>query len=131
VKAMNERGCHAIPIENICVPGTPDVNFEGGWIELKVLPRWPRNLEKPVPRKSNLRPAQRNWTSERCRASDRVYVLLDVGGELLLFQGQHAIDTFYSAPMEQLTQECSRYFYNGGDRSVNLEHLARHLRDSA
>lgn len=95
-----------VRVENpVCCPGTPDVNYVGGWIELKYADRWP-------PRGGPLRidhftSQQRTWLRRRRAAGGRAFVLLKVGTrEWLLFDGVRAADVLGEVPREQLYKEC-------------------------
>ncbi len=70
--------------------GIPDVSFGaagvGGWIELKVLPKWPA-LDKPV-KIEHLTPQQKNWLWLRGNAAGRCWLLLKIQKEWLLFDHQ-------------------------------------------
>ena len=66
--------------------GVPDVSFglggRQGWVELKVLPRWPRP-ETPV-KMAHFTQLQRVWLVERGRAGGRCFLLLGVERDALL-----------------------------------------------
>jgi hypothetical protein len=86
IKAL--RPLDAVSIENGCAAGTPDVNFVDGWVELKSVDRWP-------PRGGPLRIEhftnhQRVWLLRRRRAGGQAFLLLKVGQDWLLFDGQVA-----------------------------------------
>lgn len=82
------RSVHAIAVENPALPGTPDVNYVEGWIELKWAAKWP-------PRGGPLRlphftSEQRVWHLQRRNAGGVSWVLLQVGDEWLLFDAVDA-----------------------------------------
>lgn len=52
---------HAVPVENAVCPGTPDISYAGGWIELKV-DEWNKKGELPL---KLLTPQQRVWMHKR------------------------------------------------------------------
>lgn len=83
---------HAVPIENVAGVGTPDINYNGGWIELKYLPKWPARPTTPV-RVRKFKPAQRDFLRDRCRAGGRAYLLLRVGSwDWVLLWGETAAE---------------------------------------
>ena len=82
---------HPVPVENAARPGTPDVNYSGGWIELKRLLGWPKKNTTPV-RIASYTPQQRIWMRTRWAAGGRVHGLLLVGKEWLLYEGHVAAD---------------------------------------
>ena len=76
----------AQPVENSAVPGTPDVEYIGGWVELKQLPRWPVDPEGIV-RIPHFTRQQRVFHIRRRRAGGSSWLLLQVGREWLLLDG--------------------------------------------
>ena len=83
------RPLDAIAVENRIGTGTPDVNFIGGWVELKWLRRWPRSEERVVTI-SHFTIQQRNWLKRRWRRGGACWLLLQVHHEWLLFTGDVA-----------------------------------------
>ena len=77
------------PVENPAWPGTPDVNYLHGWIELKQLPEWPVRTNTPV-QVEHFTPQQRIWLKKRCKAGGDAWLLLQVKKEWLLFDGTTA-----------------------------------------
>jgi hypothetical protein len=86
------KSLDAVAVENPCCPGTPDVNFIGGWIELKWLPRWKRNAETNPVLIDHYTKQQRNWLRRRVQKGGKAYLMLQVGREYLLFDGITAAD---------------------------------------
>lgn len=81
---------HAISVENRAYPGTPDVNFVDGWLELKWMRAWPVN-DDTVVAIDHFRPEQRVWLYERYTAGGNVGLLLQINRrEWLLFDGATA-----------------------------------------
>jgi hypothetical protein len=87
VKAL--AGLDAISVENPARPGTPDVNYVEGWIELKYLPSWPARATTPVKIKC-FTPQQRVWLQRRCRRGGSAFFLVRVANDWLLFDGATA-----------------------------------------
>ena len=79
----------AVAVENRAYPGTPDVNYIGGWIELKWLRRFPRH-EPDIVRIEHFTPQQRVWLMRRVRRGGKAWLLLQVGLEWFLFDGEMA-----------------------------------------
>lgn len=78
------RDLHAVPIENLLAPGTPDVAMVGAWVELKYLPAWPRRHDTIV-RVRKWTPAQQAWLVTHERRGGGAFVLLRVDRDWLLF----------------------------------------------
>jgi hypothetical protein len=95
------RPLDAMSVENSARPGTPDVECELGWLELKEMGRWPKSPELPL-RVTHFRPGQRVWLKRRWRAGGACYVLLKVKHDWLLFAGDVGADIIGKATQEQL-----------------------------
>lgn len=99
------RSLDPVRVENPIVPGTPDVNYNHGWVELKFAERWP-------PRGGPLRVdhftrQQRTWLTRRRKAGGRAFLLLKVGEtEWLLFDGAVAAAMLGQVPRERLYEVC-------------------------
>jgi len=92
---------HAIAVENPALPGTPDVNYIEGWIELKWLREWPVRPRTIVPFK-HFTPQQRIWQIQRRLAGGRSWVLVQCKREWLLFDGGRAALYFGTVTKFQL-----------------------------
>ena len=103
---------NAIPVENPAQPGTPDVNYVEGWIELKKLNAWPRDGEAVV-RVEHFTPQQRNWLKLRRMRGGRAWLLLQVKDEWLLFDGRTAADTLGRVNRHELERLAARHWRNG------------------
>ena len=85
VEMLKEWDAVAVENPQAC-PGTPDVNFVHGWVELKKLPSWPKRATTPV-RLPHFTPQQRVWHQRRWKAGGAVWMLLQVERDWLLFEG--------------------------------------------
>lgn len=94
---------HGVAVENPALPGTPDVSYADGWIELKCWPHWPRYVNKAL-RIDHWTPQQRVFHRRRSRASGEVYVLIEIAeaGEFLLLEGGVAAEILGKAGREVL-----------------------------
>jgi hypothetical protein len=95
-----------ISVENLVYPGTPDVNYIGGWIELKVLDKWPTRTSTPV-RISHFSPEQRVWLRRRWQRGGCAHLLLVVKNEWLLFDGAVAADHVGKVDKARLYELCT------------------------
>jgi len=77
----------AIAVENPARPGTPDINFIGGWIECKWLRAWPKRVGTVVKLDHPLSKGQKIWINRRNRRGGKAWVMLQCGREWLLFNG--------------------------------------------
>lgn len=84
IKILKHR--HARSVENRCGSGTPDVNYADGWIELKMLKKWPAREHTPV-KIRHFTPQQKIWISDRWEAGGAVYLLIQVNKTFLLYNG--------------------------------------------
>ena len=89
IKAL--RPLHGIPVENPVRPGTPDVNYIEGWIELKWMRRWPTR-DYTMVRLPHFTMQQRRFLRDRYEKGGNAWLLLQVGKEWLLFTGRDACD---------------------------------------
>lgn len=79
-------GLDPVRVENPAHPGTPDVNYKEGWIELKFIAEWPKRANTIV-RVPHFTPQQRSWLLRRSKAGGRVFMLMRVESDWLLFEG--------------------------------------------
>jgi hypothetical protein len=102
------RSLDAISVENPVYPGTPDVNFVEGWLELKWLPDWPARKETVV-HIDHFTPQQRVWLLKRSTHRGNARLLLCVHREWLLFDGLTASAHVGRVPrnlLYKLAQRC-------------------------
>lgn len=87
VKGLADLDAHAV--ENPALPGTPDVNYVEGWLELKWSRSWPAKPATIVPCK-HYSPQQRIYHRKRWAAGGRIYLLWKVADTWMLFEGNDA-----------------------------------------
>lgn len=129
--ALRKAGLDPISVENPVHPGTPDVNYLFGWIELKQLKAWPKRAETPV-RVPTFTGQQRVWLARRDRASalrprgiySRSWLLLRVGDEWLLLTGAVAALSLGLTTEATLKSMAVRYWPDGLNEKELIECLS-------
>ena len=116
-KTLRSLGLDPIAVENPIFPGTPDVNYVQGWIELKWLRNWPKRATSPVVLKEYSQ-EQRLWIRRRTMAGGKCFLLVQCKREWLLFT--HPVtwdmDTYTKA---QMIEKAVKYW----DKGINKEEL--------
>lgn len=108
------KSLDAIAVENPALPGTPDINYTEGWIELKWLRNWPVGSETIV-RFEHFTAQQRVRQLQRRLAGGRSWVLVQCRREWLLFDGEVAALHLGQVPRSELYAYAARYWDNGID----------------
>lgn len=101
-------GLDAVRVENPADPGTPDINFKLGWIETKLIKRWPKKKLSPV-RVRHYTPQQRAWHVRRHKVGGFILVVIEVEGYVFVYDGltaaQH-LGFMNRAEMESKSRLC-------------------------
>ena len=113
----------AVSVENPAYPGTPDINYVEGWLELKWMKRWPKNCDKSPVLIEHFTPQQRAWLLRRWKRGGNAFLLLQVGREYLLFNGRIASEIVGRADRDTLRQNVVGHWMNG----LNTEEFKRCL----
>jgi hypothetical protein len=96
-------------VENDCVMGYPDVEMIGCTMELKYEPKYPKRPTTKVNIKSLTKnPAQRAWWERRARKGGRVYVLLRIEDDWLIFDGVTASKCLCYSTKSELFEKAIR-----------------------
>ena len=122
------RPFDAQSVESPCQPGIPDVNCTRGWIELKWLREWPKNIETPV-RLDHYTPQQRVWAVKRRLAGGNVWLLLQCRQEWLLFDGVIAAEKLGHVPYPELISAALMNWTTGIDPAELQHWISRTLKD--
>jgi hypothetical protein len=129
VKAL--KSLHAFAVENPVHPGTPDIAFIGGWIELKKLDAWPVRPTTKV-RLDHYTLQQRAWARVHHHRGGKSFWLLRVQKEWLLLHGAVAAEAVGTLTREELKGRAILYMSEGfdGDRLLRqikeLSNAGRH-----
>lgn len=98
-------------VETKMEDGVPDVNYIGGWIELKQAKHWPPR--KGILQLRHFTTHQRVWLYRRWCKGGRAFLLLRVKREWLLFDGVTASEIVGRADRTTLVDRCLRHWPNG------------------
>jgi hypothetical protein len=109
-------------VESPCSPGIPDVEFIGGWMELKeiALPR----RKVPILKVPKYTQEQRVWATRRTTHGGRVFFLLKVGHYWCLFTGLVAAEVVGRASLEDTLAAARKVW----EHSINGKELLQCLR---
>lgn len=108
------RVLNAFAVENPCLPGTPDVNYIEGWVELKWLRDWPARADTIVVFE-HFTPQQRVWHMRRRAAGGRSWVLIQCKREWILLDGMVAALHLNSTTRQGLYDIASKHTTQGMD----------------
>lgn len=94
-------GLDPVRVDNPADPGTPDVNYVEGWIELKQVDEWPKRATTPL-RVPHFTSQQRVWLRRRVMSGGRAFVLIKVARDWILLRGDVAARHLGNVPKEEL-----------------------------
>lgn len=101
-----------VPIENLLTGetgvGMPDVEFIGGWAELKWKSEWPKRPRTPL-RLDHYTQDQRDWLMRRWERGERTFLVLQIGQEWFFFSAPAAQRVGYLTRQE-LRDNATVYF---------------------
>jgi hypothetical protein len=86
VKLLAPFGAYAVE-NGGCHPGTPDIATTMGPIECKATNQWPARADTIVKLDHDMTPGQRIFMIKWNRVNGRAWVMLNIAGEWLLFDG--------------------------------------------
>lgn len=114
-----------IRIENMCSKGTPDVNYNGGWIELKQQDAWPKRATTKVRLAHDLSLEQRIWLDRRARKGGTTWVLLQIAQDYMLFAGPIATQVIGESTKAELLEAAHRVWTSKQMKEDLVECLQR------
>lgn len=89
-------------IENKLELGTPDINLAmGQWIELKWVRKMPKNPDR-IFEISHYTEYQKTWALRRHHVGGKVFLLLKISSEWLLFYGHVAAENLNKVSLNEL-----------------------------
>lgn len=89
VQCLKRAGLHAFAVENACLPGTPDVAYADGWIELKQIDERPK-LSRTAIKVDHFTKRQRIFLEDHWEAGGNAFLLIQVERTYFLFDGDDA-----------------------------------------
>jgi len=104
-------------------PGTPDVACTAGWVECKATNQWPAREATPVKLDHDLTQQQRIWLIRWDRVNGRAWVMLNIAGDWLLFDGMTAAKHLGNATKAELFELALATW----DRTPKSEELVQHI----
>lgn len=114
-------------VENPCHPGTPDVNYTGGWIELKQQDAWPKKAGTPLNLGHDLTREQRIWLTRREARGGVALVLIQVDRDYLLLFGGVAAIIVGEATQAQLKEAAIAVWTSAAEMKRELPECLRRL----
>lgn len=119
------KSLDALAVENPTHPGTPDVNYVEGWIELKWLRRWPGNADASPVLLPHFTKQQRVWLRRRWLKGGNVYLLWQVGKTWMLFDGATAAQVVGKATRPALVEAALKVWPLGLNKEEFVKCLSR------
>ena len=118
VKLLKPIG--AFPVENPCLPGTPDVNHWHGWIELKYKRSWPRKVNTII-RLTDFTRQQKRFLRNRFNGNQDAFLLVQINGsEWLLYKGNEVDPVSRDYNREQLCENAYKHWETTSEMEQEL-----------
>lgn len=122
VKAL--KGLDAMSVENPARPGTPDVNYIEGWVELKYLEKWPARSKTKI-RVACFTSQQRVWLRRRKKRGGTAFFLILIDTDWLLFDGDVAGRSIGELDKQEMIDACLMYSEGTLDEQI-LYRILKH-----
>lgn len=121
-------GLDIMSVENPVRPGTPDVNFIEGWMELKILPKWPARASTKI-KVPCFTPQQRVWLDRRFSRGGAAYFLILIAKDWLLFDGDVAAKLIGKLNKNEMIEH-ARLYSPGKLNEAQLYRILKNGRDT-
>lgn len=109
------KGLDPVRVENRVEAGTPDVNYVFGWVELKWMRKKPKREGTILHLDHEMTTEQRTWAVRRHHAGGKVFLLLKISTEWILFKGEVAAEYLGYSTLEQLREKAIKVW----DKKLN------------
>lgn len=110
---LRHAGLDPIRIENAVQSGTPDVEYIGGWLELKFAQKWP---SRGGPLKlAHYTPQQNAWLLRRHAAGGRAFIVLKVARSWYVLPAGEATYDFFSNGLLESVADLKYRVESAGD----------------
>jgi hypothetical protein len=105
LRLFKEAGVPAIPVENTSWPGTPDIAYPEGWIEVKTIENCnlPKRITTPI-RIDHFTAQQRHFAYWWTKGEGRCYMVLVLGKLWLLLDGEYYWQSFGRHTIEEIRE---------------------------
>lgn len=123
------RPLDAVSVENPAHPGTPDVNFIEGWIELKHVYEWPKGEGVPL-RLEHFTKQQRVWLTRRQRKGGLVVLILQVKQEWFILDACWSARLLGDATRAEIVANALVHWPKGPKRGELLQWFRQRLKSS-
>lgn len=110
-----------VSVENSVGPGTPDINYMGGWIELKWLRSWPKKADTIVVLDHELEMVQIAWARKRINRGGRSWVMLQANRtDWLIWPGNVAGEVLGFSTRQKLIETALVHYWTGSHMKRSL-----------
>ena len=115
------RPIHGFAVENLVKPGTPDVAFIGGWMELKVVNEWPKNVIHTKVRVRKFTPLQRRFLQKQIHKGGHAFLFVKCpDNEYFLFKGDWAAAYVDVSSQDEWREHALKIYKGKFDLEKNL-----------
>lgn len=113
------KGWDPLRVENIHMPGTPDINFIGGWIEVKWVLQYPVKDETIITCR-HFTIEQRNFLKRRMLMGGATFLFVGIAGNYYLFDGIAGANFFGFVERQMLRRKARNVWWRRFPKSKEL-----------